>query len=145
MIRVDVLAHLEKVRTEHAELERRLSDPDVFAQPDYRELAQRFSHLQDLIRIAEEWVKLGESIDEMEELRRTEDDLHDELDEALEQDRARLERLAQEFHRVLVPPDPNDGKNAIVEIRAGTGGDESSLFAADLFRMYARFAEQRKW
>jgi len=145
MTTVDVPAHLEKIQTERAELERRLADPEVYSQPDYRELAQRFSHVQDLARIGEEWAKLDESIAEMEELRRTEEDLREELDEALEQDRARLESLAQEFRRLLVPPDPNDAKNAIVEIRAGTGGDESTLFAADLFRMYARYAEGRKW
>ena len=145
MTTVNVSIHLEKVRIERGELERRLADPDVYSQPDYREIAQRFSHLQDLIRIGEEWEKLAEAIAEMEEFRQTEEDLRDELDEALEQDRERLESLAQEFRRLLVPPDPNDKKNAIVEIRAGAGGDESTLFASDLFRMYARFAEGRKW
>ena len=145
MTTVDVPAHLEKVRAEHAELERRLADPDVYSQPEYRELAQRFSHLQDLIRVGEAWEKLRESVVEMEELRRTEEELRDELDEALEQDRAKLAELAAQFRRLLVPPDPNDAKNAIVEIRAGTGGDESTLFAADLFRMYARYAEGRRW
>ena len=145
MTTVDVASHLEKTRSERADLERRLSDPEVFSQPDYRELAQRFSHLQGLTRIGEEWEKLAEAIGEMEELRQTEEDLREELDETLEQDRGRLEELAMEFQRMLIPSDPNDAKNAIVEIRAGTGGDESSLFAADLFRMYARFAERRKW
>jgi len=145
MTTVDVPSHLEKTRSERAELEQRLADPDVYSRPDYRELAQRFSHLQDLVRVGEEWEKLSEAVAEMEELRRTEEDLRDELDEALEQDRERLTHLAQEFRRLLVPPDPNDAKNAIVEIRAGTGGDESTLFASDLFRMYARFAEGRKW
>ncbi len=145
MTSVDVASHLEKTRSERADLERRLSDPEVFSQPDYRELAQRFSHLQGLIRIGEEWEKLAESIEEMEELRQTEEELRQELDETLEQDRGRLEEVATAFRRMLIPPDPTDGKNAIVEIRAGTGGDESSLFAADLFRMYARYAEARKW
>jgi len=144
-VSINVLQHLDKVREEHAQLEQRLADPNVFSQPDYRELAQRFSHLQELIRVGEAWSKLAESIAEMEELRQTEDDLREELDEALDQDRPRLESLGLEFRRMLVPPDPNDAKNAIVEIRAGTGGDESSLFASDLFRMYARFTEQRKW
>jgi peptide chain release factor 1 len=145
MTSVDVSSHLEKTRSERAALELRLADPEVFSQPDYRELAQRFSHLQGLIRIGEEWEKLAESIEEMEELRQTEEDLRQELDETLEQDRGRLEEIAKKFQRLLVPPDPSDAKNAIVEIRAGTGGDESSLFAADLFRMYARYAEARKW
>jgi len=145
MTAVDVASHLEKTRTERAELERQLAAQDAYSQPGYRELTQRFSHLQELVRVGEEWEKLAEAIREMEELRRTEEDLRQELDETLEQDRGKLEELAGQFHRLLIPPDPSDAKNAIVEIRAGTGGDESSLFAADLFRMYARFAEARKW
>jgi peptide chain release factor 1 len=145
MTTADLSSHLDKARAERAELEQQLSDPEVFSRPDYRELAQRFSHLQDLVRVGETWAKLVESIEEMEALRETEDDLRDELDQALEQDRAKLEESVAEFRRMLVPPDPNDSKNAIVEIRAGTGGDESSLFASDLFRMYARYAEHRKW
>ena len=145
MTTVDVASHLEKTRTERTELESQLAALDAYSRSDYRELTQRFSHLQELVRIGEQWEKLAEAIEEMEELRRTEEDLRQELDETLEQDRARLGELAAEFRLLLVPPDPSDVKNAIVEIRAGTGGDESSLFAADLFRMYARFAEGRKW
>jgi len=145
MTTADLSSHLEKARTERSELEQQLADPEVFSRPDYRDLAQRFSHLQDLVRLGDEWEKLTESIEEMEEMRQTEEDLREELDMALEQDRAKLEDLVAAFRRLLAPPDPNDAKNAIVEIRAGTGGDESSLFASDLFRMYIRYAEQRKW
>ena len=145
MTTADLSSHLEKARAERAELEQTLADPEVFSRPDYRDLAQRFSHLQDLVRVGEAWEKLTESISEMEEMRETEEDLREELDAALEQDRAKLDELVAEFRLLLAPPDPNDAKNAIVEIRAGTGGDESSLFASDLFRMYARYAEQRKW
>jgi len=141
----DLSSQLDKARSERSELEQQLADPEVFSRPDYREIAQRFSHLQDLVRVGEEWEKLTESIVEMEELRQTEEDLREELDQALEQDRARIEQLVVEFRKLLAPPDPNDAKNAIVEIRAGTGGDESSLFASDLFRMYVRYAEKRKW
>jgi peptide chain release factor 1 len=145
MTTADLSSHLDKARSERADLERQLADSEVFSRPDYRDLAQRFSHLQDLVRVGGAWEKLTESIAEMEEMRETDEELRDELDQALEQDRAKLEELVAEFRRMLAPPDPNDAKNAIVEIRAGTGGDESSLFASDLFRMYARYAEQRKW
>jgi len=134
---------LKKARSEAADLERKLADPKVFSQPDYPELAQRYSHLQNLIRTGEEWEKVAAAIGEMEELRQTEDDLREELDEELDEDRRKLEELERKFRSLLAPPDPADMKNAIVEIRAGTGGDESSLFAADLFRMYARFAEKK--
>jgi peptide chain release factor 1 len=145
MTTVDLSSRLDKARAERAELEAKLAEPGAFSRPDYRETAQRYARLQNLVRIGEEWEKLAESISEMEELRETEEELRDELDQALEQDREKLEEREAEFRRLLVPPDPNDAKNAIVEIRAGTGGDESSLFAADLFRMYARYAEQRRW
>jgi len=145
MTAFDVISHLEKVRVEHAALEQRLADPEIYSQPDYKEIAQRFSHLTDLVRVGEQWAKLSESIAEMEEMREMDEELREELDEALETDRPQLEKLAGEFRRMLVPPDPNDAKNAIVEVRAGTGGDESSLFAADLFRMYTRYAEHKRW
>jgi len=143
MSALHISEQLEKARAEAGELERRLADPKVFAQPDYPQLAQRYSRLKDLIRLGEEWEGLKAAIAEMEELRQTEDDLREELDEELDGDRRRLEELERRFRLLLAPPDPEDSKNAIVEIRAGTGGDESTLFAADLFRMYARFAEKR--
>ncbi len=143
MSALHISEQLEKARVEAGELERRLADPKVFAQPDYPQLAQRYSRLKDLIRLGEEWERMNSAIAEMEELRRTEDDLREELDEELDGDRRRLEELERRFRLLLAPPDPEDSKNAIVEIRAGTGGDESTLFAADLFRMYARFAEKR--
>jgi peptide chain release factor 1 len=135
--------HLQKARDERTEIEGRLADPQVISRPDYRELAQRYAHLQDVIRLGEEWEKLHGSIEEMEELRETDEELRDELDQALGEDRDRLDAVEARFRRLLVPPDPNDRKNAIIEIRAGAGGDESTLFAADLFRMYARFSEKR--
>ncbi len=143
MSALHISEQLKKARVEAGELERRLADPKVFAQPDYPQLAQRYSRLKDLIRLGEEWEGLKAAIAEMEELRQTEDDLREELDEELDGDRRRLEELERRFRLLLAPPDPEGSKNAIVEIRAGTGGDESTLFAADLFRMYARFAEKR--
>ncbi|MCK4245778.1 peptide chain release factor 1, partial [Candidatus Bipolaricaulota bacterium] len=86
---------------------------------------------------------VGSSIAEQEELWESEEDLRDEIEDALTEDRALLSKLEHEIKRLLLPPDPNDEKSAIVEVRAGTGGDESSLFAADLFRMHARYAEQK--
>jgi len=135
--------HLAQARKEYRALEGRLSDPGVIASPSYRELTQRYAHLRELVKTGEEWERLADAIAEEEELLESEDDLRAELEEAIAADRARLEELERKFYLLLVPPDPNDLKNAIVEIRAGAGGEESSLFAADLFRMYARYAEAR--
>ncbi len=145
MANLEIPPHLAKARVERAELEQRLSDPTAYARPDYRETAQRFARVGDLIRLGDEWQKVSASIAEMEDLRNTDSELRDELTQAIEADRRRLDELAKQFRLLLAPPDPNDEKNAIIEIRAGTGGDESSLFAADLFRMYARFAEKLRW
>ncbi len=145
MANLEIPPHLAKARAERAELEQRLSDAAAYSRPDYRETAQRFARVQDMVRLGEEWQKLSTSIAEMEEMREADAELRDELTQAIAADRLRLDTLAQQFRLLLVPPDPNDEKNAIIEIRAGTGGDESSLFAADLFRMYARFAEKLHW
>ena len=142
MASLDVLHHLARTQEERATLEQQLSDPNAYARPDYREISQRYARLGELIQVGSQWQRLQSSIQEMEELRDSDAELRAELDEAIEGDRVRLGEVAAGFRRLLVPPDPEDEKNAIVEIRAGTGGDESSLFAADLFRMYARYAEK---
>lgn len=144
MASLDVLHHLARVQEERADLERQLSDPSAYTRSDYREISQRYARLGELIQAGSQWQKLQTSIQEMEELRDSDEELRAELDQAIEDDRVRLEELAVGFRRLLAPPDPDDAKNAIVEIRAGTGGDESSLFAADLFRMYARYAEKMR-
>ena len=133
---------LTKARAERAEIEQRLSDPAVIQSPEYRELAQRYARLRELVELGETWEGLQSSIAEEEEMLETEQDLRDELEEALTEDRERLAAVEVQIRLLLVPPDPNDQKTAIVEIRAGTGGDESALFAADLLRMYARYAEK---
>ena len=142
MVDLHIPAHLEKARAEHAEIEQQLADPQAYSRPDYRETSQRYAHLGDLIKTGAEWEKLTNSIAEMEELWELEEDLRDELDEALEVEREKQAKAEETFKLMLAPPDPNDKKTAIVEVRAGTGGDESTLFAADLFRMYGRYAEK---
>ncbi len=135
---------LEQARAEKSDIETRLSDPAVVSSPEYRELTQRYAWLRDLIEVGAEWESVRSSIREEEEMLETEEELRDELEAALQEDRAQLETLDAKIKRFLVPPDPNDGKTAIVEIRAGTGGDESTLFAADLLRMYSRYAEKHR-
>jgi len=141
---LSVREKIDEARAERSEIEQRLTDPAVIAGPDYRDLTQRYAHLRELVELGEEWEELQSSIAEEEEMLESEEELRDELEEALAEDRARAAAVEAKIRRTLVPPDPNDRKTAIVEIRAGTGGDESALFAADLFRMYARFAEKRR-
>jgi len=144
MSSVSISDRLNQAREEHATIEQKMSDPSVVSSPEYRELAQRYAWLRDLIELADQYDDLLASIADEREMLETEEDLKEELEEALEQDLAKAEALESKIQTLLVPPDPNDQKTAIVEIRAGTGGDESSLFAADLFRMYTRYAEKHK-
>lgn len=141
---ISIPERLEAARVERSEIETRLSDPAVVSSPEYREITQRYAWLRDLIEVGEQWENIQSSILEEEEMLETEEDLREELEAALEEDRAKLEELDAKIKLVLVPPDPNDLKTAIVEIRAGTGGDESSLFVGDLLRMYSRYAEKHK-
>ncbi len=135
---------LAQAREERTQIETRLSDPAMASSPAYRELTQRYAWLRDLIEVGEMWERAWSSVREEEEMLETEEDLRDELEAALETDRAELASLEKRFRLLLVPLDPNDAKTAIVEVRAGTGGDESSLFAADLLRMYSRYAEKHR-
>ncbi|MBE0634554.1 peptide chain release factor 1 [Candidatus Bipolaricaulota bacterium] len=141
---ISIPERLELARAERTEIETRMSDPAFVSSPEYREIAQRYAWLRDLIEVGEEWESVRSSIEDEEEMLETDEDLREELEAALEEDRAKLEKLDAKIKLVLVPPDPNDQKTAIVEIRTGTGGDESSLFAADLLRMYSRYAEKYK-
>ena len=141
MANQQIARELESAREEYARLEKQMSDPQVISSPDYRNITQRYAHLRDLIALGDQWERLTSSIAEEEEMWETEEELREEIEEALEKDRAQLQQVEAEFLNLAIPPDPRDRKAAIVEIRAGTGGDESSLFAADLFRMYTRYAE----
>lgn len=144
----DMISQLDKIRERYDEINALLADPEVIAdrkrfQDLSREhsrvsrgveLLNRFRKMADDLRQAKELVKSGSTDAEMRELAEME---IGELETGLEQ-------LNGEIRFFLVPPDPDSGKNIMMEIRAGTGGDESALFAADLFRMYTRFAENRK-
>jgi len=138
-----IRALLVSIKEEFARLEQQFAIPEVISSPGYPELAQRYALLRKVNNLGQEWIRMSSSIAEEEELWETEEDLRDQIEDALTEDRARLSKLEHEIKKLLLPPDPNDVKSAIVEIRAGTGGDESSLFAADLFRMHTRYAEQK--
>jgi peptide chain release factor 1 len=141
------MVRLEKAEARHKELERLMGDPQVAANrgeyqrhaKEYAELGRvvgRFRRYKELLKATEESKALLQEADE--ELRRM---AREEVASLTEQG----ERLQQELILALLPKDPNDEKNVVLEIRAGTGGDEAALFAADLFRMYAKYAEMNKW
>jgi len=127
---------------EHAELEQRLADPAVHAdQSMARRLGQRYAELTAVVRTYDEWRRLGGDLEAARELA-PEDASFAEEAESLASRRAEVEERLQQL---LVPRDASDGKDAILEIKSGEGGEESALFAGDLLRMYTRYAERRGW
>ncbi len=142
-----MLQKLEDVERRYVELERSLVDPAVIAnRKEYARLGKERSDLEEIVNTYREWRKLSAEIEGHKALLEEGDAEIRELAKAeLPALRERLEALEQELKRLLLPRDPNDERNVILEIRAGTGGEEASLFAAELFRMYSRYAEEQGW
>ncbi|MFP4030515.1 MAG: peptide chain release factor 1 [Desulfococcaceae bacterium] len=138
---------LKGVEERFAEIERRLSDPSTMKDMEaYQNLAREHAELGRVVEVFHAYKRAGSDIEESRELLRDGDPGIKELArEELESLEARRETLEVELKRLLTPKDPNDAKNVIIEIRAGTGGEEAALFVNDLFRMYSRYAESRNW
>ncbi len=138
---------LEEVVDRFREVEGLLSTPAVTVnQEKFRALTREHAELAEIVEKYGQYKKTGEEIEGNHELLRDADPEVREMARAeLPELETRRERLAQELTLLLLPKDPNDARNIILEVRAGTGGEEASLFAADLFRMYSRYAERRRW
>jgi len=139
---------LAEIESKYIDLADQVNDPDIIAnQSEWRKLMKEYSDMTPLVEAYREYktVKeaIGEGLDMLNE--KLDDDFRDLVKEELAQNKERMEELKQEITILLLPKDPNDDKNVIVEIRGGAGGDEAALFAGDLFRMYARYAEGRRW
>ena len=127
---------------EHAELEHRLADPTIHADQGLaKKLNQRYAELSAIVRAYREWQQLGDDIEAARELAAEDPSFAEEAESLVTRREATEERL----RRLLVPRDPSDSKDAILEIKSGEGGEESALFAGDLLRMYTRYAERRGW
>jgi peptide chain release factor 1 len=143
-----LLDKLDEIENKYDELTKILSDPEIFS--DYtksQKYSKEQSDLEDIVRKIKEYKNVLSGIQDAEEILQTDgDEEMKELAEAeLEELKAKKPDIESELKLMLVPKDPRDSKNIILEIRAGTGGDEAGLFAADLFRMYGKFAEGRRW
>lgn len=139
---------LESIRARHEELQTIVADPNLPKNPKkYKESMQEYGHVEETMSIYSEFLAKRGELEDAREMADAEAD--PELKEMAAEEIGPLEeiieKLVQKMKVLLVPRDPLDGKDIIVEIRAGTGGDEASLFAADLYRMYGRYAENRKW
>ena len=142
-----MLEKLAEVEKRYMELERMMSDPRLLNQQrEYSKFAKERSELEEIVICFREWRKVEqEIIDNRQLLDENDEAIRDLAKEEVALLRARKEELENKLRVLILPKDPNDDKNVIVEIRAGTGGDEAALFAAELFRMYSRYAESRGW
>ncbi len=143
-----MLEKLRAIEKKYKELSEKLADPNIFSdQEKYKEIAKSHSDLSETVGKYEEYKMIMARIEEANEM--LEDELEADFREFVEMELAEneenLERLDSELKLLLIPKDPRDKKNVIMEIRAGTGGDEAALFANDLFRMYSRYAERKGW
>ncbi|MFG2906031.1 peptide chain release factor 1 [Kitasatospora sp. NPDC048286] len=133
---------VEELLVEHADLETRLADPSVHAdQNNARKLAKRYAELTPITRVYRQWRQAGEDIEAARELAAEDPEFLSEVKDS----EARRDELTEELRLLLVPRDPSDDKDVILEIKAGEGGEESALFAGDLLRMYLRYAERIGW
>jgi peptide chain release factor 1 len=142
-----LLEKLEQVVERYATLQHLLADPEVATNPQLLQAYGReLSNLQELVSTYEEYQQAEQQLQGVHELLDHNDpEMVALAAEEQEQLEIRIEELNERLRRLLLPRDPNDERNVIVEIRAGTGGDEAALFAADLFRMYSRYAETKRW
>ncbi len=140
---------LDFMESKYGEMSLKVSDPDVIAdQNEWRKLVKEMSDMEPIVNKYKEYKKAKDDIASSKELL-GESGLDEELREMAKEELAAAEELlevySEELRILLLPRDPNDEKNVIMEIRAGTGGDEAALFGGDLLRMYTRYAERRNW
>src|SRR5690606_12699559 len=127
------------------ELNALLASADVTADMDnYRKLAREHAEIQPVVELYRSYLQSERDAQTAQEMAQ-DAELREFAEAELRESRARMESIESELQKSLLPKDPNDERNVFLEIRAGTGGDESALFAADLFRMYSRYAERRGW
>ena len=139
---------LEELKLRFAEVEKALSDPDVMKdQNTYRELMREHAGLRETVEVYGRYTGTVRQLQDAKELVEEETDkaIREMAQEELLELEAEQEKLTERLKILLIPKDPMDEKDIIMEIRAGTGGDEAALFAADLYRMYSKFAEDKGW
>ena len=138
---------LTGIEERYAAIEKKLADPDLYADPaEAARLLKEQKELTPIVEACRAYRRAEASLEESRELASSGDE---ELRLLAEEEgaaaREEMQRLEEELRRLLLPKDPNDERNVIVEIRGGVGGEEAALFAADLYRMYTMYAERRGW
>ncbi|ADL42744.1 peptide chain release factor 1 [Caldicellulosiruptor obsidiansis OB47] len=143
-----MIEKLQVIEEKYLELEKKIADPEIISQTqEWQKLMKEHSNLQPIVEKFREYKKILNTIKEAEELLDTDldEDFEKLVKEELNRAKEQKEIVETQLKILLLPKDPNDEKNVIMEIRAGAGGEEAALFAAELFRMYSRYAERKNW
>ena len=136
-----IVLNLDELTDERQRLSEFLATPNAYSDPQFSTKNKRFSELESLIKIARQRERLIKNIEEAKQLTGDSGELAELAKQELTESQSKLAKLEDEIFIMLTPKDPNDDKNIIMEIRAGAGGDEASLFASELYRMYLRYCE----
>ena len=140
---------LQVIEDKFMDLEQRISDPEVIARQDeWRKLTRQHSQLSETVETFREYKKVLQGLEEAMEViedKSMDEEFREMAQEELKELKPQKEELEEKLQILLLPKDPNDDKNIIIEIRGGAGGDEAALFAGDLFRMYTKYAESQGW
>ena len=140
-----IVAKLEALHERHEEVQALLGDAQTIAdQERFRALSREYAQLSDVSRCFTDWQQVQEDI-ETAQMMLDDPEMREMAQDELREAKEKSEQLEQQLQVLLLPKDPDDERNAFLEVRAGTGGDEAALFAGDLFRMYSRYAEARRW
>lgn len=145
---MEILDKLEAIKNSWEEIAEQMSDPEAMKDmKNYVKLNKDYKDLEPIVKTYKEYKNLLESIENTKEILKTEKDseFREMAREELASLQEKVEILEEEIRLLLIPKDPQDSKNAVMEIRAGTGGDEASIFAGDLFRMYQKYCETKGW
>ncbi len=145
MMKDSISKKLTSLSERLVELDRLLAEPEVVSNMDsYRKITREHSDITPVVALFAEYQKSEADIAAAQEMGK-DPEMREFAEEEIKAGRARLEQIEIDMQKALLPKDPNDEKNIFLEVRAGTGGDESALFAGDLFRMYTRYAERNRW
>lgn len=143
-----MLDRLQEIESKYESLGESINDPDIIAnQDEWRKMMKEYSDMTPIVEKYREYRTTSKEIEDALEMLndKLDDDFREMVKEELSENKDKLEKIKSELTILLIPKDPNDEKNVIVEIRGGAGGDEAALFAGTLFRMYSRYAERQKW
>ena len=144
-----MLEKLEEINSRFEKLTEELGQPEVVHdQNRYRKLTQEHAGLQEIVESYQLYLKIQQQLEDNRELSEDKDEdpeIRKLADQEIQELNLQMQKMQKQIELLLLPKDPDDSRNIIIEIRAGTGGDEAALFARDLFQMYAHYAESQKW